>query len=62
MKTWQDPVQEVYSSLEELRAYNRIYNVVKRCGFRSAKSLWEADPIIGGSTDPKDFGIVKPNE
>lgn len=59
MKTWKAKVREVYSSLDELRAYNRIYGVVRRCGARSAKSLWNENPLIGGSTDPRDFGKVK---
>lgn len=59
MKTWQAKVREVYRSLKELRAYNRVYEIVGRCGFRSAKKLWEVNPVIGGSSNPKDFGIVK---
>ena len=57
--TWQARVQETYSSLEELRSYNRIYDIVKRCGYRSVKKLWEDNPVIGGSVNPEDFGFIK---
>jgi hypothetical protein len=59
MKTWKARVRKTYSSLEDLRNHNRIYGVVKRCGYRSAKKLWEDNPIIGGSVNPADFGLVK---
>lgn len=58
MKTWKAKVRETYSSLAELRAHNAIYGIAKRCGYRSAKALWEANPMIGGSTNPADFGRV----
>ena len=58
MKTWKDTVRNVYSSLDELRAFNDIYGTAERCGFKSAEALWRCNPVIGGSTNPKDFGIV----
>lgn len=59
MKTWKNRVKEVYADLEELEGYDFLYGIAKRCGFKSAKDLWEKNPMIGGSVDPKDFGIVK---
>ena len=57
-RLWKMRVQKVYSCLEELRAYDRTWGIVNRCkGFRSAKALWEANPVLCGSTDPKDFGV-----
>lgn len=58
MKTWKLPVRKVYSSLKELKTYNDMYNVAKKCGYRSCKKLWEDNPIIGGSVNPADFGRV----
>lgn len=58
-KTWKKRVREVYSSLEELERYNEMYGVAKRCKFRTCKAMWHANPMIGGSTDPKDFGLVE---
>lgn len=59
MKTWKARVRDTYDSLDELKAYDRAYGVVRRCGERSAKALWNKNPLIGGSTDPRDFGKVK---
>lgn len=59
MKTWKKRVREVYYSLEELKGYNDIYNIAKRCGYDSCKKLWNENPVIGRSVDPKDFGLVK---
>lgn len=58
-QTWQAKVRNVYSSLAELRAYNRVYGVARRCGFRSAVALWRANPRIGGSTNPAAFGLAR---
>jgi len=57
-QSWKDRVKKVYSSLDELINYNNIYGVVKRCGFRSAKTMWNKNPFIGGSVNPKDFGLA----
>ena len=59
MKSLKARFKKVYSSLEEFIIYDRYYNIVKRCGYKSAKKLWKDNPMIGGGTNPKDFGIVK---
>lgn len=56
---WQDRVQKVYSSLEELEGFDRVYAIVKRLKYRSAKKLWNDNPIISGSTDPNDLKVIK---
>ena len=58
-QTWNDRVRKVYSSLNELKNYDEIYGIVKRCGYKSAESLWNRNPTIGGSVNPADFGIAK---
>ena len=58
MKTWIMETRKNWLSLEELEAYDSIYNVAGRCGFPSAVAMWEANPVVGGSTDPADFGPV----
>lgn len=58
-QTWKDRVQNVYSRLEELENYDKIYNIVKRCGFNSSSELWKANPMIGGSINPQDFGLAE---
>lgn len=56
MKTWIDRVQNVYSSVEELESYNRIYGICRRCGYKTVKGMWRANRIIGGSVHPEDSG------
>ena len=58
-KLWTARVQKNYASLAECRYYNRVYGIAKRLGFRSAKALWEANPVIGGSSNPIDLCIVR---
>lgn len=59
---WKDRVRTVYSSLEELKAYDRTYNIVERLGYGSARELWDANPIIGGSVHPEDLRVMRPGE
>ena len=59
MKTWKAKLRKVYRSLEELKAYDRVYGVVYRLGFTTAEEAWEKNPLIGGSVHSKDFGRVK---
>jgi hypothetical protein len=59
MQKWKARVRNVYASVDELRAYDDIYNIAKKCGFDCHKKLWEENPLIGGTTDPRDFGAVE---
>ncbi len=59
MQTFHTRVQELYTSLEDLENYDEIYGIVKRCGYENATQLWNDNPMIGGSSNPKDFGIAK---
>lgn len=58
-KLWVKRVQEAYSSLENLKDYNSIYLIATRCGYDSVEKLWNDNPIIQGSTNPRDFGLYK---
>jgi hypothetical protein len=58
-QTWKDTVQNVYSSIDELESYDSIYGIAKRCGYDSYWKLWEDNPMIGGSTNPADFGLAE---
>lgn len=59
LKLWRARVRKTYSSLEQLEAYDQMYDIAKRCGYDSPAELWEANPMLQGSTDPADFGIAK---
>jgi hypothetical protein len=58
-QTWKAKVKDVYASLEELASYDSIYGIARRCGFEACEDMWAANPLIGGSTDPKAFGLSR---
>lgn len=59
---WIMRVQETYSSLEELEAYDETYGIAKRCGFRSAKELWDTNPLLKGGVNPGELGLATQDE
>lgn len=61
---WHSKVQDNYSSLEELCEYDEIYGILERINqsggsYETCEDLWNDNPEIQGSTDPKDFGLKK---
>jgi len=75
MKTWKARVQEIYYNLDELDRFDQMYGIVARCTiavhhgrriryvpYASAEDLWCDNPMIGGSTNPADFGVVRKGE
>jgi hypothetical protein len=58
-KMWKDRVRKVYASLEELKSYDEVYSIAKRLGYSSAETLWEENPVIGGSANPSDAHVVR---
>src|SRR5260370_33806653 len=60
-KVWRDKLQNVYQSLPEFENYSDVYGLAKRLGFESASIVWELNPIIEGSTDPKDYKLATPH-
>jgi hypothetical protein len=59
---WKARVRDTYSTLEELEAYDETYGIVKRLGYRSARRLWDANPMIGGSVYPEDLRVIRRGE
>lgn len=57
---WRGRLQENYRNFDEFFLYSSQYNLTKRLGFKRARHAWDANPFIQGSTNPKDFKIVKP--
>jgi len=55
---WQDKLQNIYSSLEELISYNNIYGICKRLGYEDPAKCWEDNPTIQGSIIPSDLKRV----
>ncbi len=56
---WKSKLRQQYSSFDEWKDYSDTYGLAKRLGFNSAEEAWKANPTVQGSTDPKDFKIVK---
>jgi len=56
-KTWIDTVHGNYIKFEQLEYWDKMYNLVERLGYSSAKSLWLDNPLVGGGENSEDFGI-----
>ena len=59
-KLWKMRVRNVYKNFEDLKIYDEMFGIAKRCGFKSAEVLWKENPILHGSVYPEDFGIEEP--
>jgi len=55
---WTGKLQDQYESFEEFEQYDAMYGLAARLGFADAATAWEANPTVGGSTNPDDYGIV----
>ena len=62
MKTWIGRIQDVYRNAEDLHTYDGIYGICSRLGYRSVIECWEANPLVGGSVHPEDYGRVSMSE
>ena len=58
MKVWKDKLHDVYSSLDEFIGYCDIYDCHTRLGYKTPEDAWAENPLIQGSTDPKDYKKV----
>jgi hypothetical protein len=56
---YQCRLRKSYDSFEEFEAYDEIYGVSKRLGFKSAEAAWKKNPLINGSIFPSDLCVVK---
>jgi hypothetical protein len=57
---WKARLQDNYENRFDIwEKYDETYGLAERLGFKSAKEAWDANPIIQGSVDPKDFKVVK---
>jgi hypothetical protein len=59
LKGWRDRLRKVYSDLEEFIAYDELYGLAERLGFKSAKLAWVANPLVEGSVEPDDYRKVR---
>lgn len=61
---WRMPLQQSYGTLENWESYNDTYGLLDRINkndkgihYDTPEEAWEANPMLTGSTDPKEFGI-----
>lgn len=55
---WQARLRDNYDDFQQWVEYDRSYGLARRLGFSDATEAWELNPIIQGSTNPADFGVV----
>lgn len=56
---WQARLHDVYDSEEEWLAYNEIYGLAGRLGYSNPHKAWDDNPRVQGSTNPKDYQLVR---
>ncbi|MGC2234078.1 MAG: hypothetical protein WBA09_21440, partial [Candidatus Acidiferrum sp.] len=57
--TWKMRLQDSYDGdFKQWEAYDRVYNLAQRLGFKSAQEAWQANPTIQGGVNPADFSVV----
>lgn len=59
---WQNRLRNVYDSFDEFASFSDIYGLAHRLGYESAEEAWEANPIVRGSVNPSDYGVVENQE
>lgn len=50
-------IKNIYDDYQEFLIFNSMYNIAERLGYKSVRKLWEENPIIEGSSNPKDLKI-----
>jgi len=59
LENWRGKLQGEYNDFEEFKQYDEMYGLSKRLGFNSPEEAWEANPLIQGGINPKDYKVVK---
>jgi hypothetical protein len=65
MKSWVSRLQDQYpgaTGFVAFQGYCIQYNLHVRLGFNTPENAWDKNPLIGGSSNPSDFGLVKLDE
>ena len=58
MKSWINTLNNNYVNFQNFVEYSNIFNVHERLGYETPLEAWGDNPIIGGSTNPDDFGVA----
>ena len=56
---WQSKLRKVYASFAEFKAFDEMYGLHGRLGYKSSKSAWGKNPTVQGSVLPGDFRKVR---
>ena len=56
---WTNKLQSEYSSFEEWEHFSDTYGLSNRLGYETAQDAWDANPIISGGVNPKDYKVVR---
>jgi len=57
---WKSKLRDNYDNdIEQFRSYAETYGLLSRLGYDTVEQAWEDNPMIQGSTNPKDFGVCK---
>lgn len=56
----QQKLKDIYDDYDDFLLFNKKYNITQRLNFPTPRKLWEENPVIEGSSNPKDLRIVEP--
>lgn len=67
-EAWKKRVKSVYKTIDELKRYDDMYGILKYANasakkhgkptWKTLEDFWKANPMLTGSVDPKDFGVI----
>jgi hypothetical protein len=57
-ENYTERLRKVYSGFKEWEQYDDVYKLAERLGFDSAEEAWDRNPLVTGSSDPRDFKVV----
>jgi hypothetical protein len=52
---WRGRLRRQYSDFEEFQAYSETYGLAERLGYDTPEEAWKDNPMVQGSTNPRDF-------
>lgn len=58
MKSWISLLRNEYNDFDEFERYDSLWDLASRLGYSNPKDAWNENPLVGGSTNPEDYGIV----
>ena len=60
---WRTRLQDNYDGdFEQFSSFNEGYDLIGRLGYEGVEEAWEDNPVIQGSTDPRDLRKTRDDE